>query len=183
MEMNDSILDIIKKRRSIRQYSQKEIPDKLLLELIEAAIWAPTGSNIQPWYFIIVKNKDVLNRIKAFSPGLLGNPPTIIVICSDRKRAFEKGGNLGRDELCIMDISMAAQNLMLLATEKGIGTCPVKSFNKKAISRILELPDYISPDLIISVGYYTEEPKVPKRKDVAEVTFFNQWGLRANEKG
>lgn len=179
--MTDSILNIIKKRRSIRQYNQKEVPDKLLLELIEAAIWAPTGSNIQPWYYIIVQNKGILNRIKTFSPGLLGNPPSLIVICSDRKRAFEKGGTLGRDELCIMDISMAAQNLMLLATEKGLGTCVIKSFNKKAISKILELPDYISPDLLISVGYYTKEAKPPMRRDVTEVTFFNRWGVRVNE--
>lgn len=148
--------------------------------MIEAAIWAPTGSNIQPWYYVIIKDKDILNKITAFSPGLLGNPSSLIVICTDRKRAFEKASTLGRDELCIMDISMAAQNLMLLATEKGLATCPVKSFNKKAISKILELPDYICPDLIVSVGYSTKDVNPPKRRDISELTFFNRWGGRVN---
>ncbi len=178
--MTDSILNIIKKRRSIRQYVQKEVSDDILLQLIEAAIWAPTGSNIQPWYYVIIKDKDILNKITAFSPGLLGNPSSLIVICTDRKRAFEKASTLGRDELCIMDISMAAQNLMLLATEKGLATCPVKSFNKKAISKILELPDYICPDLIVSVGYSTKDVNPPKRRDISELTFFNRWGGRVN---
>ena len=66
----------------------------------------------------------------------------MIVLCTDRKIAFEKAGSLGRDELCTMDISMAAQNILLLATEKGLGTCPVHSFNKNAL-RILKLPEHI----------------------------------------
>jgi nitroreductase len=175
--MADSILNIIKKRRSIRHFIQKEVADSILLELVEAAIWAPTGGNIQMWYFVIVKENDILERVKAFSPGLLGDPACLVVICSDRKKAFEKAGTLGKDELCVMDIPMAAQNLMLLAAEKGLGTCPVGSFNKKAISRILELPEYISPDLIISVGYPADDAKPPKRKGIGEVTFMNKWSV------
>lgn len=174
----NSIIDVIMKRRSIRHYQKEDIPKDLLLELVKAATWAPSGSNIQPWYFIIVNDKKVLNKIISFSPGLLGNPPNVIVICSDKKKAFEKGGKLGRDELSLMDISMAAENLMLLATEKGLGTCAVKSFNGKTIQKILELPDYVSPDLIISIGYPMKEAKPPKRKRVEEVSFENKWGGR-----
>lgn len=179
--MKNSILSIIKKRRSIRHFAQKEVADSLLLELVEAAIWAPTGGNIQLWYFVIINQSDVLDRIKAFSPGLLGDPAGLIVACSDRKKALEKAGALGKDEVCVMDISMAAQNLMLLATEKGLGTCAVGAFNKKAISKILKLPDYISPDLIISVGYPAKDTKPPKRKGIEEVTFLNKWGVGVNE--
>lgn len=174
----NSIRDIIIKRRSIRHYKQEDIPKDLLLELVKAATWAPSASNMQAWYFIIVNDKKVLNKIISFSPGLLGNPPNVIVICSDRNKAFNKSGKLGRDKLCLMDISMAAENLMLLATEKGLGTCAIKSFNVKAIQKILELPDYVSPDLIISIGYTMEEAKPPKRKTVEEVSFENRWGAR-----
>ena len=138
--MAGSILSIIKKRRSTRHFIQKEVDDSILLELVEAAIWAPTGGNIQMWYFVIVKEKGVLERVKAFSPGLLGDPSCLVVVCSDRKKAFERAGKLGRDESCVMDTSMAAQNLMLMAAEKGLGTCPIGSFNKKAVGKILELP-------------------------------------------
>jgi len=175
-KMGDSILDVMKKRRSTRKYKKENVSKDLLLQLIEAAIWAPSGSNVQPWYFIIVDDANTIEQVNAFSPGLLGDPPSIILICSDRKKAFEKAGTLGRDELCVMDISMAAQNIMLLAEEIGLSTCPVKSFNKRAISKILNLPDYVSADLIISVGYSDEITSTPKRRSVKETTFFNAWG-------
>lgn len=174
-KMVRSILDIIKKRRSIRNYNKKNVPRDLLWQLIEAAIWAPSGSNIQPWYFIIIDDHNTIEKINAFSPGLWGKPTSIILICSDRKKAFEKGGTLGRDELCVMDISMAAQNIMLFAEELGLRTCPVKSFNKRAISKILHLPDNISADLLISIGYSDDITSTPKRRGMKEVTFFNRW--------
>jgi nitroreductase len=179
-QLEYNILDIIKKRRSIRKYKKENVPRKMLLKLIEAAIWAPSGSNVQPWYFIIIDNHNTIEQIKVFSPGLLGKPPSIILVCSDRKKAFEKGGTLGRDELCVMDISMAAQNIMLLAEELGLCSCPVKSFNKKAISKILNLPEYVSADLIISIGYSNEITNTPKRRSVKEVLFFNRWGVGMN---
>lgn len=174
--MRENILKVIKKRRSIRKYKKEKVSKNLLLQLIEAAIWAPSGSNVQPWYFIIVDYPETVEQINTFSPGLLGEPSTIILICSDRKKAFEKAGTLGRDELCMMDISMAAQNIMLLAEEIGLGTCPVKSFNKRAISKILNLPSHVSADLIISVGYADEIASPPHRRSVKDVTFFNTWG-------
>jgi nitroreductase len=179
-KMRKSILDVMKKRRSTRKYKKENVSKDLLLQLIEAAIWAPSGSNVQPWYFIIVDDANMVEQVNVFSPGLLGGPPSIILICSDRKRAFEKAGTLGRDELCVMDISMAAQNIMLLAEEIGLSTCPVKSFNKRAISKILNLPDYVSADLIISVGYSGKITSAPKRRIVKEVTFFNTWGAEFN---
>jgi nitroreductase len=171
-----SILDTIKRRRSIRKYDKKKVPTETIKELIEAGIYAPTGSNIQPWYFIIVDDDKICNQIKAFSPGLLGGPPNLIVICSDRKKAYERGGAFGRDELSIIDVSMAAQNILLMATEKGIATCTVKSYNKEAVKRILDLPDEISVDLIISLGYSDQRPSTPPRRPVEEVTFINRWG-------
>jgi len=179
-KMGDSILGVMKKRRSTRKYKKENVSKDLLLQLIEAAIWAPSGSNVQPWYFIIVDDANIIEQVNAFSPGLLGDPPSIILICSDRKKAFEKASTLGRDELCVMDISMASQNIMLLAEEIGLSTCPVKSFNKRAISKILNLPDYVSADLVISVGYSDEITSAPERRSVKEVTFFNTWGVEPN---
>lgn len=170
-----SIMQVIKARRSIRAFKDDEVPSCILSELIEAGVCAPSGSNIQPWRFIIVQDKRVLEQITAFSPGLLGNPPAIIVVCTDRQLAFEKGGELGRDELCLMDICLASQNIMLMATEKGLGTCPVRSFNKFAIAKILSLPSHVSPDLIISVGYPKGSVVAPERKAVSEVTYFDTW--------
>lgn len=170
-----SIMQVIKARRSIRLYKDNKVPDKDLLELIEAGTWAPSGSNIQPWYFIIVTDDHVLEQVSAFSPGLLGNPPAVIVACCDKQLAFEKGGELGRGELCVMDLCMASQNIMLMAAEKGLGTCPIKSFNGPALKKILKLPDHISPELVLSVGYPKNSPEAPLRKATTDVAYFNVW--------
>lgn len=174
--MFTNIMDIVKKRRSIRNYNKEKVSTEVIMELLEGAVYAPTGSNIQPWYFVVVNDERINKQIKAFSPGLFGNPPNLIIVCRDKKKACEKGGVFRSDELSIIDISMAAQNILLLATEKGISTCTVKSYNKQAIEKILKLPDEISAELIISIGYSDNYPTAPPKKRVNEVTFINQWG-------
>jgi len=171
-----TIMDVIKKRRSVRNYKNKKVEKKIIKELILAGTWAPSGSNIQSWKFVIVDNNNIKEKIDTFSPGLMGNPPNLIVFCYDKELAYEKGGKLGRDELGKMDICMAAQNIMLLATEKNISTCPVKSFNSNALKKILKLPDYIDPVLIVSLGYSDKQPSPPNRKSVDQVSFYNEWG-------
>ena len=171
----EDIITLIKKRRSVRSFTDKKVPRDLLDQLIEGAIWAPTGSNIQPWFFGLVDDPVVVDQIISFSPGLLGNPPCVIVLCSDKQRAYEKGAELGRDILCVMDISMAAQNILLVATEKGLSTCCVKSFNKRAVNKILGLPEHLEAELIISVGYAQKEPPRPSRRSKEKVSFYNSW--------
>ncbi len=168
----DSIMSLIKSRRSIRSYEPKEIDTKELRELVEAAIWAPSASNIQPWYFGIITSEQA-KRIINFSPGLIGNPQNLIIICTDRDKAAVRGGS---EYLCTMDASLAAQNIMLLAEEKGLGTCPVKSYNDRAVRKILKLPKNIVIDLIISIGYSKNKGNPPKRPNIDSVIFIDVWG-------
>ncbi|MCC3145317.1 nitroreductase family protein [Halanaerobium sp. Z-7514] len=175
------LLNLIKKRRSIRNFRNDKIARDDLAELVEAAIWAPSGGNIQSWRFIIVDDDVLLEKIDAFSPGLSGNPPALIILCYDKNLAYKKGGKFGRDILSRMDISMAAQNIMLLAAEKALASCPVKSFNRGALIELLKLPDKIEPELLISVGYSFVEPPPPKRDKLEEICYFNNWGEENNE--
>jgi len=108
------------------------------------------------------------------SPGVLGIPSVLIVICQDRELAYKKGGELGRDILSIMDVAMAGQNIMLQAYDEKIGSCPVLSFYKKGVQTLLNIPDWIVPELLISLGYPAESPKPPKRK-FGEVCFFEEY--------
>jgi len=85
------------------------------------------------------------------------------------KRAYDIGGELGRDILSIMDISMASQNIMLRAYDLGIGSCVVRSFGITAVKRFLDLPDYVNPELLIALGYPEKMADPPERKKVDEV--------------
>jgi nitroreductase len=169
-----SIMDIIKKRRSIRSFEEREVDDEVLTKLIEAGVWAPSGGNAQTWVFIAVKDPQRIERIKAISPGMFGTPAALIVVCQDKKAAYEKGGELGRDTVSVMDAAMATQNILLEATARGLGSCPILSFHKGGLKRLLKLPEHIVPELIISLGYPAEAPKPPERK-FAEVYFLEEY--------
>lgn len=170
-----SVMDVIKSRRSVRSYLNKPVPREKLVDLIEAARWAPTAGNIQPWYFGVIDDPEVVEKINDFSPGLMGGPTSMLVICRDLQEAYRKAAEAGRDVLSLMDISMAAQNVMLRAEEMKLATCCVKSFNQRAVNKILKLPEHVVAELIISVGYPDRMPKNPPRKQVKKITFYNGW--------
>ncbi len=167
----DEVLDIIKDRRSIRDYKDEDLTDENIETLLEAARWAPSGSNIQAWRIYIVRGEK-LDSIKKFSPGLLSDPPVIFVLCADIEEAQEKGGNLSKDVLTKMDIAIAAQNICLQAASLDLGTCYIGSFNKKATKEILELPDNHVPELILTIGKPKKIPNPPKRKSLDELAMW-----------
>lgn len=159
-------LELIKSRRSIRQYTDKSIADDDLKILIEAAVWAPSAGNRYPWGVIIVQQKKMIDMIKAVSPGMVGNPAALIILCADRDKALRIGGTGSRDLFCVMDIVHAAQNICLQATELGIGTCCIMSFNPKAVAELLELEGNMTADYIISLGYPRKPAKTPKKRSI-----------------
>jgi nitroreductase len=172
---NSSFLfEIIKSRRAVRNFQKKEITLEDLKKILEAGIWAPSGSNLQSWEFILIKDEQKKSKIKLVSPGLFSNPDAIFILCINKTKA-QKGGRLG-EEMAIMDLSMAAQNMMLMAYSLGIGSCPVASFNKIALKQILKIPEHIEPILILILGYPNNRPKPPPRKPIREVVYYDEYG-------
>jgi nitroreductase len=164
----------IKNRRSTRKFTADPVEDKVLKNLVlEAGIWAPSGGNAQTWRFFVITDPKILNKLKLVSPGLLGTPNSVIVICQDLAYALEKGGELGVKTLSLMDTAMAAQNIMLAAYAVGLGTCPIASFHPEAVQKIIGLPAHIYPQLLISVGFPRENPPAPRRNP--NVIWFNSY--------
>jgi nitroreductase len=179
--MNGKLIDLIKSRRSIRAFTDEAISEDIIELLLEGARWAPCGGNLQTWRFCVVDDRETIEHVAAFSPGLMGSPPLLIVLCVDKEQAFAKGGELFRDTITVMDISMAAQNIMLLAEEAGLGSCAVKSFNPAGVGGILRLPGHILPELIVTVGHPKDKGVAASRKPLNEITFSNTWSK--SEKG
>lgn len=174
--------EVVKKRRSIRSFTDQPVDRELLLALVEKASLAPSASNLQAWRFCIVDDPALVRKVDMFSPGLSGRPPVIIAVCSDYGYAEAKAsGSNYKTYGCIMDASMAAENLMLAAVEAGLGTCAIKSYNDAAVRKLLKLPEHLHLELLISVGYPAHEPKMPKRKEYDEIVFFNGWEDKADE--
>ncbi len=158
----------------MRKFKDEKISKEHLFKILEAGIWAPSGSNIQPWEFILITNKETIEKIKLISPGLFGDPTALILLCINKKRA-EKGGRLG-ENTALMDVSMAAQNMMLMAYSLGIGSCPIASFNKTAVKELLDIPEYVEPVLMTSLGYPEFWPKPPRRRPLREVVHVEEYG-------
>ena len=89
------------------------------------------------------------------------------------ERAAKKGGKNSEVYGCLMDASMAAENLMLKATELGLGTCAIKSYNDTAVRKILELPERYRIEMLISIGYPDGTPRCPKRPPVEQICYFD----------
>lgn len=160
------INNIICCRRSIRRFKQDPIPEKILLNMINAARLAPSGANIQPCQFIIVNDPDLVKNIfphlkwaayiKPFGDPPEGERPVVfIAVLIDLNMKFEKGE---------VDAAAAIQNILITACGYDIGTCWLKSINKNEICRLLNVPDSYKLDSIIAVGYKNEEPVIDESK-------------------
>jgi len=170
------VFEAIVGRRSVRRYKPDPVPKKLIEKILDAARWAPSGGNIQPWKFVVISDKKILEVVRKVSPGYLGATPLAILVCSDREKEYMVGGALGRDYLSVADCSMAVENMLLAAHALGLGTCVVKSFSRIAVKEMLEIPEGIEPELLVIVGYTAHAPTPPARIPLAQMAFLNKYG-------
>jgi nitroreductase len=161
------VFDIIKQRRSVRLYTEQAIEEDKLKKLVEAAIWAPSAGNIHAWNLIVVQRRNDIELIKAVSPGIQSNSTALMILCADREKARNKGGKEW-EVLSKMDIAIAAQNICLEAMELGLGSYIIRLFNQDAVRGLLDLPEHMTPELIVSLGYPKRIPKPPLRRTVSD---------------
>jgi len=109
------LYEAIRSRRSIRRYKSDVIPGNVIRKIIKAASWAPSSSNSQPWEFVVVRDRGVLDRLSRTHPyaSLLKGAPSCIVACSDPKRSPNHW---------VEDCSTAVENMLLAARAEGLGT-------------------------------------------------------------
>jgi len=170
------LLKAILERRSVRSYTQEKVDHFILDGLIEAGRWAPTASNSQSWVFIVVDDSDLIVKLKSISPGIFCIPAFIIMICSNSEITTRNGAQ--GEILALMEVSMAAQNILLAAHAQGIGTCVVRSFHQKSAAMLLCCPKGILPELLIVGGYPDKKPSTPLRKKLDEIRYFNRWEIK-----
>ncbi len=169
MELVDCILG----RRSVRKYLDKEVEEEKIKEILELAIWAPNSGNTQTWRFIVVKNKEVKEKLAkaAYSQEFIAEAPLAIVVCYDKQEMYYYYGKRGIELYAIQDTAAAIQNMLLAAYNLGLGSCWVGAFDEEAVAKILKLPKSYRPVAIVTIGYPAEKP-VSKRKPLSKVVRF-----------
>ncbi|MFW5898537.1 MAG: nitroreductase family protein [Candidatus Saliniplasma sp.] len=160
-------MEIIKKRRSVRQYTDKQVEKDQVEELLEAARWAPSGGNTQPWIIKAVGDKKA-QKINRFTPGIYGSPPVIIVLCFDEEESDD-------EVMDQMSLAMAAQNICLQAASMGLGTCMIASFDESTVNKILDIEQSVKPVLLVTVGHPEEVLEPPSRKELDEFVEWIDW--------
>jgi nitroreductase len=143
-------------------------------KLIDAARWAPSAGNIQPWEFIIVRKPRIKRRLveAALDQVFIEEAPVVIVVCANEVRSSQGYGVRGKTLYCVQDTAAAIQNIHLTAYSLGLGTCWVGAFREEETRKILKIPRGIRPVAIIPVGYSAEAPTPRMRKSISQIVHY-----------
>jgi nitroreductase len=166
--------ELVARRRSVRQYRPDPVPEELLQQVLEAARWAPSAVNSQPWELILVRSEEGRQALYdlAGAVGLkwphLRTAPLTVVVCARPLTPW------ARDD-CIF----AAQNMLLQAAELGLGTCWIGGFNETRLKGLLGVPgDYVLPGML-TLGYPAHDPPPPPRRELASLIHHETYEGRA----
>jgi len=163
--------EVIRTRRSIRSYKPDPVPDEVLMRVLEAARIAPSGSNRQPWKFIIVKDENLRRRVAQACRNqmFIAEAPIVIVACGYNIH-WNRGGYMG-DLSMLIDVSIAFTHLILAARAEGLGTCWIGAFDNEEVKNLLNIPKEVNVVAITPLGYpKDEEFREPgPRKPISEI--------------
>lgn len=181
---------VIRVRRSIRQFKPDPVPDDAISEILEAARLAPSGSNIQPWRFVVIRSPEARNQLQAATVFRFAlKAPVVIACCSDfsslegrperLSELFQAGvfDNIevdgeyvpperNRDQLLAylnMNVGIAITHMMLKAVDLGLGTCWIGGFDPIKAKAILSLEDSLQVVALLPIGYPERVPAARPR--------------------
>ena len=171
------VFEAIKSRRSIRAYTSHEVSDEEVKRLIDAARWAPSAGNIQPWEFVVVRDPVTKRRLSAaaLDQRFIEEAPVVIVVCADENRSGWRYGRRGVDLYCVQDTAAATQNVLLAACALGLGACWIGAFREGEVERILKTPEAVRPVAIVPVGHPAEKPSAPQKRSIGEITRYESF--------
>ncbi|QJW48989.1 nitroreductase family protein [bacterium BFN5] len=171
--MTKDIFDCMRESHTVRNFKQQEVADATLTRILEAGCWAPSAGNLQPWYFYVVKNQHVKDKIAevCYEQQQVQEAPVSVVIMADPSRSNDQYGERGAQLYCLQDTAAAAENMILAADALGISSCWVGAFDERQVQQAVEAPPRLRAVAIICLGYSDEQIKRSKeRYRVAEVT-------------
>jgi len=171
------VLEAIKGRRSIRAFKSQDVPAEIVEKLIEAARWAPSAGNIQPWEFIIVRKPEIKRKLAeaALNQTFIEEAPVVIVVCANENRSSQGYGMRGKTLYCLQDTAAAIQNIHLAAYSLGLGTCWVGAFKEEEARQVLKIPQGIRPVAIIPLGYPAESPQPRSRRPINQIVHYETY--------
>ena len=182
------LLDLLKHRKSVREFLDKPVEREKIMTCLEAARLAPSACNSQPWKFIVVDDEPLKNKLcdAAFNGVYSMNAfcktaPVMVAVISEKSKFVARIGGMFRGtKYYLIDIGIAVEHFVLQAEDLGLGTCWVGWFNEKAVKSILNVPQNKKIDILIAVGYYDREKLGSEhgREPIQKIASFNSYRVR-----
>lgn len=165
--------DLIKKRYSVRAYRPDPVEEEKLQQVLEAARLAPTAANRQPFQLIVIRTagrEADLKRI--YRRDWFVQAPLILCACGIPSECWIR---MDGKPYVDVDVAIAMDHMILIATELGLGTCWIAAFDPSAAREVLGLPDAVEPIAFTPLGYAADHPAPKKRKPLSDLVRYDRW--------
>ena len=158
---------------SIRNYQDKPVDQEKLGRILEAGARAPSAKNRQPWRFIVVRKKDVIEKIQqaAYGEEHVGKAPVIIAACTTNIDYRMPNGQLSYP----IDLSFSVSFMMIQARMEGLGSCIVTTYDEKEVKELLTVPFSMRVVMLLLIGYADEQPLKRERKPFNQTIAHEHW--------
>ncbi|MFO7939715.1 MAG: nitroreductase family protein [Bacteroidales bacterium] len=172
-----SFLELAKKRYSCRKFQDKPVEKEVMLQVLDAGRIAPSAKNKQPWHFIVIQDKQNLEKLyQVYNREWIRSAPAIIAVCGDHREAWRRAdGKIHTN----VDVAIAIDHLTLQATDLGLGTCWVCKFDVMKTVELLNLRDDIEPIALLPIGYPADAPNTERheeqRKELEEIVHWEKF--------
>jgi len=169
-----TVLEAIRKRYSCRSYKEKGIEQEKLDTILEAARLAPSARNFQDWRFVVVTESQTKRRVAEATnkADAFAGAGAIIAACSNGDYVMRCGQAIGP-----IDVAIALEHICLQATDLGLGTCWIGSFDPQKVRQVLGIPDDIAIIELMTVGYPADSKPEPKREPMEKIVSFERWNF------
>jgi nitroreductase len=176
-----TFMDIIKNRRSVRKYEDKDISEDTLNIILESVRWAQSWANTQCWEVVVVREPSGKEALA--ETVYKGNPaqksiaaaPVVLVLCAKLESSgyYKEKVTTKFGDWCLFDIGVAAQNICLCAHAEGLGGVVVGLFDHDKAKDVLSVPDGYDVVCMIPLGYPVKQTSAPKRREIVEFVHYN----------
>ena len=179
------VFETFAKRKSVRSYLEAPVPDEVLSKVMDTARLAPSAGNIQPWHFVIIREKEKRAKIaKGCKYGkFLSETPVVIIACGDKKASPRWHS---------VETSIALEHIVIAATALGLGTCWIGMFNEEEIRKMIDLPKRFEIIALMALGYpsgkvdlgakllHAIRPRKKLEDIISKETYSNSWKCPTN---
>jgi len=167
------VLEAIKKRQSVRSYQDKEIPEDVLQQVLEAGRLAPSASNKQGWKFIVIKDEDLRKKLvpACKNQKFVGEAPVAIAGCGTNPDYVMSN----EEHAYSIDLAIALDHMSLEAASLGLGTCWIGAFYQDQVKEILGVPESVRVVNLLTLGYPEKLGPKTGRKPLSEIVCYDKY--------